>query len=164
MIREKLEEKQFITLPIDVNWGILLVILLLLLTSACGQIEPGEEARIGELDHDIFKASVQPILDNRGCSNGACHIRDKTDPFSGGPGGNLRLYECTVDVCTAEQLQANHDSAAGLANLVDPSESRLLTKPLAESISGIQHQGDNIFLNTSDPDYLILLSWIQSPL
>jgi len=141
-----------------------LMALLLLLLTGCGQVEPGEEATLGELDHEVFKTNIQAVLDNRGCSNGACHIRDKDDPFAGGPGGNLRLYECTVAPCTAEQLQANHDSTVGMANFVNPASSLLLTKPLAESISAIQHQGGTIFLNRSDLDYLTLLSWIQSPL
>lgn len=151
-------------MPVYGNWGVPLMGLLLLLMFGCGQVEPGQEATIGELDHDVFKVNIQPILDNRGCSDGTCHIRDKTDPFAGGPGGSLRLYECTVELCTADQLQSNHDSAAGMANLVNPANSKLLTKPLAESISGVQHQGDNIFLSTIDADYLTLLSWIQSPL
>ncbi|VAX29127.1 hypothetical protein MNBD_NITROSPIRAE01-229 [hydrothermal vent metagenome] len=141
-----------------------LMALLLLLLTGCGQVEPGEEATLGELDHEVFKTNIQAVLDNRGCSNGACHIRDKNDPFAGGPGGNLRLYECTVAPCTAEQLQANHDSAAGMANLVNPSGSLLLKKPLALSISGVQHLGGDIFLSAADADYLTLFSWIQSPL
>ncbi len=164
MTRERLEEKQPVSLPFYGIWGIFLMTLLLLLMTGCGQVEPGEEATVGELDHDVFKSNVQAILDNRGCSNGSCHIRDKNDPFSGGPGGNLRLYECTVELCTADQLQANHDSSAGMSNLVNPVNSLLLTKPLEISISGVQHQGGNIFLNTTDPDYLALLAWIQSPL
>ena len=164
MREEGLEEKQSPTVPFFGMWGILWMVLLLLLMSACGQVEPGQETVVGELDHDVFKADIQAILDNRKCSDGTCHIRDKNDPFAGGPGGSLRLYECTAALCTAEQLQANHDSAAGMANLVNPADSRLLTKPLAESISGVQHLGDNIFLSTADPDYLTLLSWIQSPL
>ncbi len=164
MRQEKLEERQSTLCSIFGTWGMFLMGLLLLVIFGCGQVEPGEEATLGELDHEVFKASIQAILDNRGCSNGSCHIRDKNDPFVGGPGGNLRLYECTVAPCTAEQLQANHDSTVGMTNLVKPASSLLLTKPLDQSISGIQHQGDNIFLSRSDADYLALLSWIQSPL
>ncbi len=164
MTQKRSEERQSVSWPIFGTGGIFLMALLLLLLTACGQVEPGEEASIGELDHDVFKTNIQPILDNRGCSNGSCHIRNKDDPFSGGPGGNLRLYECTVAPCTDEQLRSNHDSTAGMTNLVNPAKSVLLTKPLAESISAVQHQGGTIFSNTADSDYLDLLSWIQSPL
>ncbi|MFQ5588661.1 MAG: hypothetical protein ACE5F7_07460 [Nitrospiria bacterium] len=138
--------------------------LVLPLVFACGRIEPGEEATAGELDHDVFKTSVQPVLDNRNCSDAGCHFRDKTDPNSGGPGGSLRLFECTAAPCSAAELQANHDSAAGMANLVSPVDSRLLSKPLALSEGGVQHLGDNLFLSVTDTDYLTILAWIQSPL
>ncbi len=140
------------------------VLVLFLSFSACGQVQPGEEGTNGALDHDIFKSTIQPVLDVRNCSEAGCHQRDKNEPSRGGPGGSLRLFECTVVPCTTAELQANHDSAAGMANMVNPDESRLLTKPLALSEGGIQHLGGNIFLSLVDGDYLTILAWIQSPL
>lgn len=157
-----LEEKRLSAFARKFLCFVSVVALVLPLVSGCGEIEPGEQAATSELDHEVFKAAVQPILDNRNCSNAGCHIRDKNDPFSGGPGGSLRLFECTAEICTPEQLRGNHDSAAGMANLVNPADSRLLTKPLILSNGGIQHLGGDIFLSTADPDYLALLSWIQS--
>jgi hypothetical protein len=50
-----------------------------------------------------------------------------------------------------------------MANIANPASSKLLTKPLAQSAGGVQHLGGDIFLSTSDPDYVTILSWIQSP-
>jgi hypothetical protein len=51
-----------------------------------------------------------------------------------------------------------------MTDIANPAGSKLLLKPLAVSAGGIQHLGGDIFPNTSDPDYLTILSWIQSPL
>ena len=137
---------------------------MLWLIGGCGQVTPGEEGSVGQLNHDTFKNSVQPILDSRGCSQQGCHFRDKSNPNSGGPGGSLRIYECTGNSCSPSQLLANDDSASGMANMSDPVNSKLLTKALAEAAGGIQHLGGDIFLSSTDPDYVTLLSWIQNPL
>jgi len=145
------------------NWAILVVGALVLLGTGCGQVDPGEEEAISQLDHTTFTTAVQAVLDSRGCSQSGCHYRDKGNPNVGGPGGSLRIFECTGNSCTPDQLLANHDSAAGMANIANPASSKLLTKPLAQSAGGVQHLGGDIFLSTSDPDYVTILSWIQSP-
>lgn len=143
----------------------LLMGISLLFNGGCGHVEPGEEGVAGGLDHTTFKSMIQPILDNTGCSQQGCHFRDKVNPNIGGPGGSLRLFICTAgDPCTPEELLANHDSAAGMSDIVNPSNSKLLTKPLALQEGGLQHLGGEIFLNTTDSDYLAVLTWIQSPL
>jgi hypothetical protein len=151
-------------LPINRRWAILIVVGFFFFETGCGHIEPGAEGTISQLDHDVFQATIQGILDSRGCSQSGCHYRDKTDPNTGGPGGSLRIFECTGSSCTPDQLLANHDSAAGMADITNPASSKLLTKPLAQSAGGIQHLGGDIFLSQNDPDYLAILSWIQSPL
>jgi len=150
--------------PYNRRWVILVVGVFFSLNTGCGQIEPEEEGTISQLNHDTFKAAIQPILDNRGCSQAGCHYRDKNDPNAGGPGGSFRIFECTGNSCTPDQLLANHDSAAGMANIANPASSKLLTKPLAEPAGGIQHLGGDLFLSTGDTDYMAILSWIQSPL
>lgn len=130
---------------------------------ACGQVDPGEGEASGQLDQTVFAATIQPLLDARGCSQAGCHYRDKTNPNSGGPGGSFRIFDCSGSSCTTEQLVANHDSASGMANTVNPTTSKLLSKPLALSAGGVQHLGGDIFLSTADPDYAAILGWIQSP-
>ncbi|MFQ5597588.1 MAG: hypothetical protein ACE5GK_06000 [Nitrospiria bacterium] len=130
----------------------------------CGQVTPGNDGSGGTLDHNLFQTSVQAILDQRSCSDAGCHRREKDDPNTGGPGGSLRLFECAATACTPDQFRANHDSAAGMANLVNPADSKLLTKPLALAQGGSQHLGGEIFQATTESDYLTVLAWIQSPL
>lgn len=132
--------------------------------SGCGTVDPGEEETIGRLNSDTFKASIQAVLDSRGCSQGGCHFRDKDNPNQGGPGGSLRIFDCTQNSCTDGQILANHDSASGMVNISNPAGAKLLTKPLIESGGGLQHLGGDIFLNRSDPDYVAILGWIENPL
>jgi hypothetical protein len=136
---------------------------LMALGTACGTVDPGTTDAIGQLDAAVFAASIQPILDTRGCSQAGCHYRDKNDPNSGGPGGSLRIFDCSGNSCTPEQVLANHESASGMANLANPTTSKLLTKPLALSAGGIQHLGGDIFPDVTDPDYVTVLTWIQNP-
>jgi hypothetical protein len=144
--------------------AILVAATLALVGAGCGEVDPGEEDMIGQLDQTVFEATIQPILDSRGCSQAGCHYRDKDNPNSGGPGGSLRIFDCTGNTCSPEQLLANHDSAAGMANLSNPTTSKLLTKPLALTAGGVQHLGGDIFMNTTDPDYVTVLGWIQNPI
>lgn len=165
----KITRRTLLPVPCALNfrisriWAILFVVALF--SGGCGQVSPGEGGGIGVLDHDVFKASIQPILDNRTCADSGCHIRSKSNPNSGGPGGSLRLFDCDEGpVCTDEQLQSNHDSSAGMANLVNPGDSKLLTKPLGLAGGGLQHLGGTVFPDPTDADYLTILSWIGSPL
>ncbi len=144
--------------------AILVAATLALLGAGCGQVEPGEEETIGQLDQSVFETTIQPILDARSCSEAGCHYRDKNNPNTGGPGGSFRIFDCSADSCSPEQLLANHDSAAGMANLANPTTSKLLTKPLALAAGGVQHLGGDIFMSTADPDYAAILGWIQSPI
>lgn len=144
--------------------AILVAATLVLLGAGCGQVEPGEGEAIGQLDQTAFTATIQPILDARGCSQAGCHYRDKSNPNMGGPGGSFRIFDCSGNSCTTEQVLANHDSAAGMANIANPTTSKLLTKPLTLSVGGIQHLGGDIFMSTADPDYATILGWIQSPM
>jgi hypothetical protein len=139
------------------------VIVMTITVAACGNVDPGTNATTGELDQAVFAAAIQPILDARGCSQSGCHYRDKSAPNTGGPGGSLRLFDCSGSSCTPEQVVANHDSASGMANIPNPATSKLLTKPLAQSAGGIQHLGGDIFLSVTDADYLAVLAWIQNP-
>lgn len=140
--------------------AILIAVAVVCLSAGCGQVDPGTDAGIGQLDQTTFTTTTQPILDARGCSQQGCHYRDKNDPNSGGPGGSFRIFDCSGNSCTPEQLLANYDSASGMANIPNPTSSKLLTKPLAD---GIQHLGGDIFLSTADPDYAAILGWIQNP-
>lgn len=138
--------------------------MLLSVSTGCGTVDPGTEDGAGVLDYDLFKTAVQPVLDLRGCSQGGCHYRDKSNPSSGGPGGSFRVFDCANDSCSDDELRADYDSATGMSDPANPAGSKLLRKPLSEGAGGIQHLGGDIFSDATDSDYLSLLGWIQSPL
>jgi hypothetical protein len=138
--------------------------LAFLILWGCGTVDPGTNDTEGQLDPLVFAASIQPMLDQRGCSQSQCHYRDKSNPNSGGPGGGFHIFNCEEDPCSQDELNANFDSASGMVNFSSPGTSKLLEKPLAEFSGGIQHLGGDVFLDTTDPDYQTLLAWCQTVL
>jgi hypothetical protein len=63
---------------------------------------------------------------------------------------------------TAEQSRKNFDVVTKLVNTAAPATSRLLLKPLALSAGGMGHTGGSFWQSRTDPEYLAVLSWIQS--
>lgn len=92
-----------------------------------------------------FANDVYPIFSAKGCSAGSppCHR-------SGQPAGGMRLDQDPNQI---------HPGVVQRVNTANPAASLLLTKPLFEATP--DHGGGNIFLTTSDPDYLTILGWIE---
>ena len=63
---------------------------------------------------------------------------------------------------TVEQSRRNFDVVTKLVNTASPASSRLLLKPLNPSAGGMGHTGGSFWSSRSDPEYVALLSWIQS--
>ncbi len=63
---------------------------------------------------------------------------------------------------TVEQSRKNFDVVTKLVNTAAPATSRLLLKPLALSAGGMGHTGGSFWKSRTDPEYLAVLSWIQS--
>lgn len=131
----------------------------IVLLSACGnEVSPVPITGGGTLDCPTFQSSVNPIFDQnlggRTCSASGCH-----SVFSSA-GGAFKIYPNALP--NTVEMQANYLSAKGMANLNDPSQSKLLLEPLAgtQSIVG-SHTGGDIFASTSDPNYSTILSWIS---
>lgn len=116
--------------------------------AACdGPQEPGAPGGGHDvtLDYGIFVAAIEPILQQRGCSNLGCH---------GGQGsGELLLSGGTSPA-------ADFLAVSGHVTPWDPPQSPLLRKPLAEIAGGAVHAGGEIFRDTTDPDYTTILDWI----
>ncbi len=128
-------------------WGTRLVCAAFAGCLGCGPSEPqapggGQEV---SLDYPVFVASIEPILQSRGCSNMACH---------GGQGsGELLLSGGAFP-------EADFLAVRGLVTPWDPPQSPLLQKPLAVAAGGVVHGGGDIFVDTSDTDYVTMLEWI----
>lgn len=117
------------------------------LWTGCRVVEPtaptgGEPP---QLDATVFAQDIEPILQQRGCSNVACH---------GGQGSGELLLSGGLDVA------ADLTAVAGFVLQGSPADSPVLRKPLAETAGGDVHAGGDIFADTGDEDYLRVLSWI----
>jgi len=130
---------------------------LLTLTS-CKQVENKENTGVQTLSYSTFTGSVNAVFDatigGKTCSASGCHN------ISGGSGGSFKIYS---NASTTSELTANFISAKSFANLVDPSQSKLLLEPLTGIFSSVgSHAGGDIFTN-GDANYTILFNWINSP-
>jgi hypothetical protein len=82
-----------------------------------------------------------------GCAN--CHT-------AGGPAALLPFDD------PAATVLANMTARPGVIDLEDPAESLVLTKPLYEPPPLPQNHPNATFLDTLDPDYRLLLLWIEN--
>jgi len=98
------------------------------------------------------------------CAAGGCH-----DNVSGS-GGALRLVpgaaKVTVGVTPdataihASDMYKNFLSAQGQVLFAEPSQSRLIAKPL---VKGVLHGGGRIFADETDPKVQLILYWMSHP-
>jgi len=98
-----------------------------------------------------FATDVYPRLQTaanggRGCAN--CHT-------VGGLGAIAVFNALPSDVLAALKAKA------GLLDLAAPAKSLLLTKPLYELPPAVQNHPNATFVDPSDPDYKLILLWIQ---
>jgi Hydrazine synthase alpha subunit middle domain/WD40-like Beta Propeller Repeat len=97
-----------------------------------------------QLDQVEFASTIQPILLNR-C--GSCHVA----------GGDSNF------VLTGDTEEGDFNATAARVNVTNPSQSILLLKatgtvPMVVNGTAVTPPP----LNTSDPDYMTILSWIQA--
>ncbi len=114
---------------------------------------------------DFYRQNIEPMFARpRGYPNGGgspacvmCH--------SWQTGLRLALVDMTETpdgwTWTAGQSQANYDVVTKLVNASDPASSKLLTKPLAPQAGGEGHSGGSFWESTSDPEYQVVLQWIE---
>ncbi len=114
---------------------------------------------------DYYRQNIEPMFARpRGYPNGGgspacvmCH--------SWQTGLRLALEDMTETpdgwTWTAGQSQANYDVVTKLVNASDPASSKLLTKPLAPQAGGEGHSGGSFWESTSDPEYQVVLQWIE---
>lgn len=143
--------------------------LLLLATaiSACsGDLVKSDP--LPELDAAYFRCRVQPVL-AKDCGQLACH---------GDARRYLKVYsrnrlrdggteaERNAAFRDAERA-ANFANARAFTDVRSPAKSLLLLKPLDEAAGGYFHRGaeifggGDVFASTEDPDYQVLLQWID---
>ena len=130
------------------RWTPLLAVASIGLLAGCQDATQPQVASGGRpivLDEALFEQDIEPILQQRGCSNVACH---------GGQGAGELLLSGGLNV------SGDFLAVSGLVTTWQPQDSPLLQKPLSESAGGAAHAGGDIFSDDQDADYQTLLSWI----
>lgn len=127
--------------------------------TSCKQVENKENTGVQTLSYATYTASVNAVFDanigGKTCSAVGCHN------ISGGSGGSFKIHANAV---TTADLTANFISAKSFANLVTPSQSKLLLEPLTGIFSSVgSHAGGDIFIS-GDANYTIIFNWINSPI
>ncbi|MBC8074391.1 MAG: hypothetical protein IAG13_39085, partial [Deltaproteobacteria bacterium] len=97
---------------------------------------------------ETYKAQVQPILTEHGCSAGSCHGAPQSDFYITCGEGE-------------DELAFNFSQAWSFVN--DPVEdSQLLRVPLAVGAGGRGHTGGDQFASTSDAEYDTIRTWADA--
>ena len=123
--------------------------------------------QIGSLDREYFRCNVQPVLAAR-CAFPACHGSARR-PLSLYAVGRMRYqvgWDRPTEPLTATELESNFRIASGFSTATATGDVWLLVKPLDTAAGGYYHRGadlyggQDVFLDTTDPDYQTLASWI----
>jgi len=137
------------------------VALVTFLVAGCSGVDNGE-TQVRWLDSQTFVSEVQPVLAER-CGNPSCHGRQDR-PFAIYSQRNWRMDPARTflaEPLSDEELAHNYNTSCVFVSEADmPAETLLLLKPLADW-AGTSHGGGVIFDGTTDPDYELLLRWIQ---
>jgi hypothetical protein len=95
---------------------------------------------------DVFPRLQTAANGGTGCAN--CHTVGGT--------GAVAVFNAL-----ASDVLASLKAKPGLIDLADPARSLLLTKPLYEPAPELQNHPNATFVDTNDPDYQLILLWIQ---
>ena len=143
--------------------ALLVAFCLTLSTSAESQapaLAPASAPR--PADVESFRKAIEPIFmrDRGGTQPGyaacvMCHTWQTSLRFA--------LQTPATDAgWTAEQSRRNFEMITQLVNTGNPSNSRLLLKPLEPKSGGLGHTGGTYWKSRDDSEYQTVLKWIQS--
>lgn len=142
-------------------------ILVLVLFAACVQSGLDEPFSPAELDHELFRCEVEPVLVAR-CAFFACHGSNRR-PLRLFAVQKLRLSTPWKDQetpLTEDEHAANYDRARGFAGGPGAEPAQLSEKPLDVEAGGLFHRGktlyggEDVFSSRDDPGYRIVSDWI----
>jgi YVTN family beta-propeller protein len=114
-------------------------------------------ASSSSLDYEYFKAKVQPIL----LAKREGHARCVSCHSSGTP---MRLQPVSPGAATwnEEESRKNFDIIRARVKAGNPTASKLLTHPLAESAGGDPaHDGGKHWMSQDDPEWQTLAAWVR---
>jgi len=116
-------------------------------------------AAAAQLDYEVFKTKVQPILTSPRKGNArctACHSRG---------GGNAYLEPLAPGAMTytEEQSRRNFERVSRLVVPGEPSKSVLLINPLATEAGGSHwHGGGKHWQSQDNPEWQTLAAWVRT--
>jgi hypothetical protein len=120
---------------------------------------------IDRRDFDYYRQNIEPMF-----------VRPRGYPDQGGNGSCVMCHTWQTSLrfaledmtetpegwgWTPGQSTLNYQVVTQLVNASDPASSRLLTKPLSTQAGGEGHTGGNYWDSTNDPEYQIVLEWIE---
>jgi len=110
---------------------------------------PPSGGRTYVLSYNHFTTQIEPILSGQGCDNLNCH------------GGGIRG---TFQLSPPGDKDASYDFKQTCLQVTpaDLQASPLLVKPLAEECGGATHGGGAFFFSLDDPNYIALVTWVDS--
>jgi hypothetical protein len=110
------------------------------------------------LDYGFFKTRVQAVfLEKR-----PTHTRCVICHAEANNGFRLERLSPGATAWDEEQSRKNFEMASKLVNPGDPDTSRLLMQPLAPEGGGnVFHSGGRQFASKDDPNYKILVDWVN---
>jgi len=108
------------------------------------------------LDYEAFKAKVEPIFLEKREGHVRCYVCHSENNSA----LHLERLSPGASAWNDEQSRKNFQSASGLVEPGNPSDSRLLIHPLAPEAGGdLFHSGGRQFASKDDPDWKILAQW-----
>ena len=135
--------------------GVKLVAATILLMAGAAIVSP-RAAPV--LDYEFFKARVQPIFLQKRDGHTRCYVchAESNNAF------RLERLSPGASTWSEEQSRRNFQMASLLVNPGDPETSRLLQQPLAPEAGGnVFHSGGRQFASKDDPNWKILVDWVN---
>ena len=114
-------------------------------------------APAADLDFEVFKSRVQPLLLEKRPGHARCYVCHST-------GTTFRLQALSPGAKTwnDEQTQKNVEAVKRVVLPGGPLKSRLLTMPLAHDAGGVAfHPGGKHWMSQDDPEWKALAAWVS---
>jgi hypothetical protein len=110
-----------------------------------------------ELDFDVFKSKVEPLLLEKRPGHARCYVCHSTSTAF-----RLQALSPGAKTWNEEQSRKNFETARRFVLPGVPLKSRLLTMPLAEEAGGVSfHPGGKHWESQNDPEWKTLADWVN---
>ena len=125
---------------------------------------PAPSRELGTATERFFAEQVVPVLARKTCFGANCHGERAFNDLKLHPGVPLLEGRFTPDMHRSNRLSmlGRRTDQARMVHLSgDITQSRQLLKNIPIAQGGILHKGGNEFFDKGDPDYQILVRWLE---